>query len=252
MSKIHRNLEEELRRADEQRAEMIKAWSSGERPEKLLGRIHENIEALQGEAGTPDEGKRRRPGSRKVRLPIWVAVGAVVAALVVLAVFCIGPNVSEDSIVIHGTTSTSTSGASQVESKGQVIESIAALFEEFPGFEQVDPDVLPATSLETAQVLGLVRAEEAAGFDAARPATRGDFALWIWRAWRLVLPEVAESRGIADIDVMDAEETKAVKTVVGLGILRLDASGTFSPNEDLTTEEAAGAFATLEGILQHR
>ena len=243
MSRTRRKLDEELRSASAHEEKTIRDWSAGTRRDELLTRLHEEIAAVQ-----PMKPQRTRP---RFRLPVWVAAAVVLLIFAALVAILVVPNSSKDPLVTDRTTSTSVP-APQLATKGEVIDSIATLFDELPGFSQGDPDVVPRNALEQARLLGLITKEEAASFDSAEAATRRDLAVWIWRAWRWVLPPSGGSPAVSDLNGLAPDDVEAIRTVVALGILHLDDSGTFSPRESLTSSQGTEAFARLRELLEKR
>jgi hypothetical protein len=243
MSRTRRKLDEELRSATAREEKTIKDWSAGTRRDELLARLHDEINAIQ-----PMRPQRTRP---RFRLPVWVAAAVVLVIVAALVAILVVPNPSKDPLVTDNTTSTSLS-LPRVATKGEVIDSIAALFDELPGFSQGDPGVVPRNALEQARLVGLITREEAASFDSAEAATRRDLAVWIWRAWQWVLPPSGASPTISDLDGLAPDEVEAIRTVVALGILHLEDSGSFSPHEALTSSQETEAFARLREVLEKR
>jgi hypothetical protein len=83
-----------------------------------------------------------------------------------------------------------------------------------------------------------------------QPTTRGEFALWIWRGWSLVLPTTTTPPEISDRGTLGAEELEAVDAIVALNILELNEANAFRATDDLTSQEAARAVSQLETLLK--
>lgn len=243
MTRRHRELMQELRAAKPSQPISTDKWADSDRADRLLARIHAAAET----ADTPKEGDRR---SLVPRLA-WAAGGlALVAVAIFLALWLIPGFSGDDQVVSESTSSSSIPGVIKTVSKEEALRTLVALFREHPGFLQGEPGDPPADVRESAQFVGLVRGSEAARSTMGQPTTRGEFALWIWRGWSLVLPTTAAPPEISDGGTLGAEELEAVDAIVALNILELNKTGAFRAADDLTSEEAARAMGRLSALLE--
>jgi hypothetical protein len=242
MTRRHRELMQELRAAKPLQPQSADEWADSEQADRLLARIHAAAEA----ADEPKEGDRRSLAPRLA----WVAGGLVLVAVVVFLALWLIPSISGDNQRASEPTMTSLAPSTSVAlSKEEALRTLVALFRKHPGFLQAEPGDPPTDVRESAQFVGLVRGSEAPTSSMGQPTTRGEFALWIWRGWSLVLPTTAAPPEISDHGTLGAEELEAVDAIVALNILELNGAGAFRAADDLTSQEAARAVSRLETLL---
>ncbi len=131
ITKSHRRLMEEVRKAYEHQCGVAEAWMRSGRPQDLLARVHDEIEA-----GERDRDSRERP-----RLPriAWAAFGFAMIAVVVVVAALVASGTSPSRPVASVATIAPIAGETEYLTKKTVIEEIAALFEDYPGVVQGDP-----------------------------------------------------------------------------------------------------------------
>jgi hypothetical protein len=243
MTRRHRELMQELRAAKPSQPVSADKWADSEQADRLLARIHAAAEATD----EPNEGDRR---SLVPRLA-WAVGGLILVAVAVFFSLWLIPGISGDDQRASKPTATSpVIGTIMTLSKEEVLSTLVSLFREHPGFLQAEPGDPPTDVRNSAQFVGLVRGSEAPRSAMGQPTTRGEFALWIWRGWSLVLPTTTTPPEISDRGTLGAEELEAVDAIVALNILELNEANAFRATDDLTSQEAARAVSQLETLLK--
>jgi hypothetical protein len=109
---------------------------------------------------------------------------------------------------------------------------------------------------QAAVAVGLLSSEEATSLDREAFVTRGQYALWLWRAYRTYLAkgEARLSSGpmLADLELLPAEVREAVLELASYGIVRGTPDGLFHGSDDLTVLQKRTLINRLEEILPLR
>jgi hypothetical protein len=247
MTMRYRRLMQEVREAKPERPVSPEDWAKSERAEELLARLHVETE----KAGQPEPKAKRR----YIPPALWITASIVLLAVVVPLVVWQAGGLSGGKQTSDVTTETSVAAAAvQTISREDALGEVLALFQEFPGFTIGRASGAPGSTpdvLQDAATLGLVRGSEVSRKSIEQPTTRGEFALWIWRGWHLVLPE-SDTAVVADEGSLGAEELRAVRAIVSLGIMQLDDSSAFRGGNTMTSTEAANALVRLRTLLEER
>ncbi len=202
-------------------------------------RVLERIVARTGEAGPRAE---KRPLSSRQFL---VAAGVLAAVVVAVIGVAFGLGGQQNGVV----QSTTTVVADAVD-RGDALTQLVAYRQAVGGGVELPTDLgdSAAATAQLARMLGIVLPEEEAWAATAGPVRRGEFALWVWRAFSARLPG-PDGANVVDIDAVPDEVRKAVLGVTGAGILETTSSGAFEPDRSLTAAEAQRALERLRRLL---
>lgn len=246
MKRRHQELIDELRAAKPQAAPRGETWVKSDRAERLLKRV-----LAEAEAGGRSEPRRLRVITPRLA---WLAGAlALVGIALFLALYLIPGLSGRDQTASQSTVTSSTAAVVEAVTKEKVLGEIVALLRQLPGSIHGQAQPLPGEEPEvvrSAQALGLIRGSEVPLGSLGQPATRGEFAVWVWRGWGQVLPPKGAVTAVADRATLNAEEGQAVDALVSLGVMQLDGTGAFRGDDDLTGEQAATALTRVRALLE--
>jgi hypothetical protein len=113
-----------------------------------------------------------------------------------------------------------------------------------------------ASKPETAVTFGLLSPDEAATLDPESYVTRGQYALWLWRAYRTYLQQgdtpAQPASGLTDLPLLSPEVREAVQGLASYGIIRGAPGGAYGASEDLTHDQKRTLLDRLEELLPLR
>jgi hypothetical protein len=240
-------LERALRAIDPAKEELA-GWTESEVAKRAYARILHELE----------ERPQTKPTRNKAIRLALVAAGAlvVVVAIVVAVVFGTSEPAGQvvDSTTTSATPSTNTTmvapadGVDQVAALAGVVR-VAEAIRAGTGSELPEPPSTdPAGYVGRAESLGIILPSERDALLMPGSVTRGTYALWLWRVFSGLLPQV-QKVDFADVDALSEDMQEAVLEVARAGILGGRASGRFEADQPLTVQEEQEALLRLEKAL---
>ena len=244
MNEKHREVMEDLKAAKPRLPSDVESWGEGERAKQILAQILATEEP-------PEKRKSRRTPWTATRIAWGALVVVLVGAAAFLSVhFLAGSGRKEVSS--HPTVTTSTAAIAEVVTTQQALEQIVVLVEALPSTGQGQSHLLPGKQVDPVlegRLLGLLTSTESSSIQLDQPATRRQFALWLWRGFHSVLPEGSASAKVADLASLSAEEQQAVRDLVRDGVIQLPQSGVFGGDQVLTLVEESALLARVKRLV---
>jgi hypothetical protein len=242
VNKKHRTLMEDLKGAKPTLPPEMEDWAESPSAKRVLAQI------LATEVAPKKLKKGRRPWA--TRGVAWGALAVVlIGAAAFLAVHFLTGSGKEDVVSHPTTTSSVTPGAGSVTVE-EALSQIIALAKATPTIAQGQQGGSAQQGVvEEAGAWGLLRSSESATLQLDQPATRKQFALWLWRCFGQVLPEGTETATVSDLGNLTPEEQQAVKGLVQDGVIQLPEDGAFGGDQVLTPTEELALLARVEALL---
>jgi len=248
MKRRHQELMGELRAAKPQVAMRGEAWAKSERAERLLEGVFTETEAEA--AGRPET---RGPRATVPRLAGLAGVLVLVGIALFLALYLVPELSGPDQTASQSTVTSSGAPVAEVVTKEEALDEIVSLLRQLPGSMPGQPNPLPGEEpdvIRSARAAALIRGSELPPGVLGQPATRREFAVWVWRGWSLLLPPLGTVPRVVDRGTLSVEERQAVEALVALEVMQLDDGGAFRGDDDLSDEEAGAALARVRALLE--
>ncbi len=135
----------------------------------------------------------------------------------------------------------------------QALSRIVVLAEKSQNrYQPATPSVtdIPANKVvNRALAVGVLVPSEVPGLRLGAPVTRGEFALWLWRAFGSKLP-FGQASGIRDLNNVSGAQRQAVAGLIGAGVLATQDGGYFRAASPLTPEDEALTLSRISSILK--
>lgn len=209
MKKKRAEIMQDLRAAKPPDPEFLRDWAESPSAKQILDRV---LAATPIGEGRSD--KRSRFGPRLV----WgAALLVVVVGLCLISIHLLtGPRAGDSTSPFVESTSVPT----QLVSRGEALQEIVSMVQ---SVQAVGHPLMTGTTTQdltaTAIAMGVLRASDGPGPLLDQPVTRGQMALWLWRAFGKVLSPQTPAGSPSDLGSLTQEEQQAILGLSQAGIL---------------------------------
>ena len=219
--------------------------------------------------GESDSAKRvldeiissRLPGAtpleKKSRLSLRLVCASAAAVVVLGAAVFLGVHflggAEPKEVVSQPTTTTALPVRAETVTVQQALTEIISLAKATPGVnkgQSPGSPEQPATLASQAVAFGLISSGESTGLRLEGPATRKQFALWVWRCFGLLLPRGSSVVTVSDLGTLTVDERRAVEDLVRDGVIVLSSDAAFRGHDAMTTAEGALLLGRVKALVR--
>lgn len=238
----HERLLDELRRANPVDESRLDDWVANEGEGFLRSRVLPNVQATAG-------------GERQTRMRFLsaaaVAIALVLAVVVPLLVFVPLGASDNQPLATNAPSQVSAPQSEHAVSRDEALGQVVSLARDLGVYR---PAPVPSaaqgdgTLIQQAVGYGILLASEGPDYRLNESISRGEFAIWLWRAFGSHL-HVAEPGVMSELHNLPEEEQRAISSLVQAGILALETDGQFHAADLLTTKDRSRTLGLIADRL---